>query len=238
MIYQPTATRHDPMANAAGGAADFRGIRPRILEAALNEFAEKGFEDASLAAIARKVGVTAPLILYHFGSKQNLWKDAMEILCVRMDCVVVTALEDSRGMSGRNALRVMVRRLVQFFAANPGTHRLLSDDAMTAGPHADWLTAGQLAPLFEKIESVFDRAVDEGCVRPMPFELALFMILGAASQYLDARKLVAKVYGRCRPNGDWRGDYLEQVVDFCLAGLASAVESTKPQMPLRLAVAG
>jgi len=241
MIYQPTAPRHlSQLSPASGSAADFRGIRPRILEAALSEFAEKGYEDASLTGIARKVGVTAPLILYHFGSKANLWKDAMEIQCVRLDCVVVTALEDSSAMSGRNALRMMIRRLVQFSAANPAMHRLLTDDAMSTGPHADWLSATHLAPVFAKIESVFNRAVDEGCVRPMPFELALFMILGAASQYLDARKMAEKVFSRCELRGQWtsRNDYIEQVLDFCFAGLAAhGFESMRPAAPQPMAMA-
>lgn len=239
MIYQPTAKRPtSPLAAVTTSAADFQGVRARLLEAALAEFADKGFEDTSLTAIARRVGVTAPLILYHFGSKAILWKEALEILCARLDCVVDAALEDGRCMSGRNALRVMVRRLVNFFAANPAIHRLLRDDAVATGAHADWLSANHLAPLFAKIESVYRRAVGEGSVRSVPFELALFMILGAASQYLDARKLVSKVFGRCDLRNEWKTDYVEQVLDFCFAGLSSEPALTASGTPLRVAVCG
>lgn len=235
IVYQPTAKALSPVGNAHVSATEFQGMRSRILEAALAEFADRGFEETSLAAIARKVGATAPLVLYHFGSKANLWKDAVEILCTRLDCVVVTALEDGRGMSGNNALRVMVRRLVHFFAANPAMHRLLRDDAVAAGAHADWLGTSLLAPIFARIESVFRRAVDEGSVRPMAFELALFMILGAASQYLDARKLIGKVFGRCDLRTEWKADYVEQVLDFCFAGLSTEPLRSVSGAPLRIA---
>src|SRR3990167_6869881 len=43
--------------------------RERILEASLYEFADHGYEGATTASVARRVGVTQPLIHYHFGSK-------------------------------------------------------------------------------------------------------------------------------------------------------------------------
>src|SRR5688572_24173850 len=69
------------------------GVRQQILEAALTEFAEKGFQEASLAAIARRLGVTAPLVLYHFGSKANLWREALEVFCSNLGAVVARAAE-------------------------------------------------------------------------------------------------------------------------------------------------
>src|SRR4030095_1021772 len=94
------------------------GVRNQILEAALTEFAEKGFQEASLAAIARRLGVTAPLVLYHFGSKANLWREALEVFCASFASVVDRAVKDGNSLDGREALRLIVRRIVHFFAAN------------------------------------------------------------------------------------------------------------------------
>src|SRR5688572_12649770 len=86
---------------ATGGSRP--GVRQQILEAALIEFAEKGFQEASLAAIARRLGVTAPLVLYHFGSKANLWREALEVFCANLGAVVTRAAEDGNGLEGREA---------------------------------------------------------------------------------------------------------------------------------------
>lgn len=48
-------------------------LKPRILEAALRNFAAHGFSSASLRAIAAEVGATAPMINYYFGSKGELY---------------------------------------------------------------------------------------------------------------------------------------------------------------------
>lgn len=48
--------------------------RDRIIEAALNVFAEIGYAGASMRIIAKKAGVSAALIHHHFKNKETLWK--------------------------------------------------------------------------------------------------------------------------------------------------------------------
>src|ERR1700732_456813 len=52
--------------------------RVSILNAAIAEFAERGFEGASIRAIADRLGLQHPLITYHFRSKDILWRGAAE----------------------------------------------------------------------------------------------------------------------------------------------------------------
>src|ERR1700720_4361387 len=52
--------------------------RRAILNAALVEFAEKGFDAASIRAIANRTGLQHPLITYHFRNKDILWRATAE----------------------------------------------------------------------------------------------------------------------------------------------------------------
>ncbi len=52
--------------------------RAAILEAALAEFAEKGFGAASIRTIAERTGIRHPLITYHYPSKDLLWQAVAE----------------------------------------------------------------------------------------------------------------------------------------------------------------
>ncbi len=57
------------------GRGEYRGTakrRAQIIEAAFEEFAAGGYDQASLRSIATKVGITHPGLLYHFGSKEEL----------------------------------------------------------------------------------------------------------------------------------------------------------------------
>ena len=51
--------------------------RERIIEAALGEFAAKGFAGARVAAIARRAGLNQQLISHHFGGKLGLYRAVM-----------------------------------------------------------------------------------------------------------------------------------------------------------------
>src|SRR5262245_41262863 len=48
--------------------------RDKIVAAALETFAERGFEGARTRDIAARAGVNQGLITYHFSSKEQLWK--------------------------------------------------------------------------------------------------------------------------------------------------------------------
>src|ERR1700719_3234365 len=52
--------------------------RAAILNAAIAEFAARGFEGASIRAIADRLGLQHPLITYHYRSKDILWRAAAE----------------------------------------------------------------------------------------------------------------------------------------------------------------
>ncbi|RYE57225.1 MAG: TetR/AcrR family transcriptional regulator, partial [Rhizobiaceae bacterium] len=49
-----------------------------ILDAALKAFARDGFDGASLPKIAEMAQIAHPLIHYHFGSKDNLWRETVD----------------------------------------------------------------------------------------------------------------------------------------------------------------
>jgi AcrR family transcriptional regulator len=213
---------HRPAASVPSTVGNARpGVRNQILEAAVGEFAEKGFQEASLAAIARRVGVTAPLVLYHFGSKANLWRQALEVFSTNFASVIDEAVEEGATLDGRDALRLVVRRLVHFFAANRAAYRLMRDEGGTESGHTEWFASRRLGPAVKQIESVYRRAVDEGGLRPAPFETTFFMILGAVSCYLESRGLVAHLFGSVEQGADWIDNYADQVLGLCFDGLSN-----------------
>ncbi|MGV9309501.1 TetR family transcriptional regulator [Nonomuraea sp. NPDC004354] len=51
--------------------------RERILDAALDEFAAKGYSGARTAAIAKRAGINVQLISYYFGGKEGLLEELL-----------------------------------------------------------------------------------------------------------------------------------------------------------------
>ena len=61
-----------------GPSASTPARRAQILRAALESFAERGYERASLRDIAARAGITHPALLHHFASKEELFAAAIE----------------------------------------------------------------------------------------------------------------------------------------------------------------
>ncbi len=69
-----TATRRGP-----GRPADGGDRRTAILDAAREQFAEKGYDGASVRGIARLAEVDPALVHHYFGSKERVFVAAMEL---------------------------------------------------------------------------------------------------------------------------------------------------------------
>src|SRR5580704_3464938 len=54
--------------------------RDRILAAAIDLFSERSFDGAATREIAARAGVTQPLLNYHYRSKDELWRAAVDSL--------------------------------------------------------------------------------------------------------------------------------------------------------------
>lgn len=67
------------MSDAAAPRRQARGDRRRqqILDAAVELFATKGYRSTGVAALAERVGMTAPGMLYYFGSKEKLLRETV-----------------------------------------------------------------------------------------------------------------------------------------------------------------
>jgi TetR/AcrR family transcriptional regulator len=119
-----------------------RSTRGRILEAAIEEFAEYGFAGARVDRIAKTAGVNKAMLYYHFGSKDVLYEKVVGGRIVE----ILSAL--SRKLTGVEDIEVILGGLAETYAAIFGadqqTRRLMLREL--AHPH------GQL---LERIGGVF-----------------------------------------------------------------------------------
>ena len=83
----------------------------RILHAAIEGFAEYGFDGCSLAEIARRSNSKKALVQYHFGSKEELWKQAIGHLWGEMRSAFPHYLSKTPTDVGPEQLRFVFRQI-------------------------------------------------------------------------------------------------------------------------------
>jgi len=102
------------------------GLRDKILTAATELFAEKGYDKASMRQIADRIGYSATAIYLHFANKDDLMFAVVDDAFRRLEL----ALEDASLEEGSPAerLRAMAWAYVDFGLGHPTHYRLMFVD--------------------------------------------------------------------------------------------------------------
>jgi TetR/AcrR family transcriptional regulator len=215
-----------PIATSAGTPPPaVRGQgRNEILEAALRAFASHGFDGATLPDIARTAQIGHPLIHYHFGSKDNLWRSVVDYAFADLAASYRAIAEASTGLAPIDVLRVMCRSFAVFVARHPDHAALIVNEVRCAGDRFDWLVETHLRPLHAHFDAVIAMAHGAGAIKPIPAASLTSMLIGAATQFFTGRPLIARLYGAA--TADDAQTHIDWIVDVILHGIVPA-----PQLP-------
>ena len=168
--------------------------RERILDAALKEFAARGYDGATTAGVARRAGVTQPLVHYYFDSKSVLWQAAMTHIIEEMKSSFGTDLNELSDLSPVDQLKVLVRRFVYFSAAHPEFGCILSFEGAVGGHRLEWLLEQQSTVQLALVAQLISQGEAEGWIKPLPLD-HLVTCLGAAAGYIFVvRASMAQLY--------------------------------------------
>ena len=114
--------------------------RTALLDAALSEFAAHGFEGASTRVIATAAGTHQPQINYHFDSKEELWKAAVDHLFDRLDQGVREHLRDTNpGWDSRAGFAENIHAFVRAAAGLPELNRIMVQEATIDSERLHWI---------------------------------------------------------------------------------------------------
>src|SRR6202030_1262777 len=99
--------------------------RASILNAAIAEFAERGFEGASIRVIADRLGLQHPLITYHYRSKDILWRAAAEHAFAQIRTEWDISTQKESDLSPLARLRQEYTTLFRYSVSFPEFHRFM-----------------------------------------------------------------------------------------------------------------
>ncbi len=192
-----------------------------ILEAARREFADQGFEGATTASIARRVGVTQPLIHYHFGSKEALWHMAVSDLFSTLMAAIEGRAREMENMGPAQRLVSISHALIDFVIAHPELPRLINSEGSLETPRLSWLVERYLRPLVERWTGHLDAAKQAGIIKNLPNAFMVCALLGACQHFFDVAPLVRELFGVDPRAADTAHAYGDAIVELFLEGAAT-----------------
>ncbi len=147
--------------------------RRSILDAAIEVFAEHGFEGATMREVAERAGVKQPLIVYHFDSKDLLWQAAVDTVWERLERRVIEGVGGTAarlatsfepGSARPRAFRHFVVAVLRAFASEPAYVRIVLREAGTDTERFAWLANRHMGRNFQNSLGVLGLARAAGLV--------------------------------------------------------------------------
>jgi len=158
--------------------------RGRLLSAATDLFARKGYAATAVREIVAAAGVSPPVLYYHFGNKEGLFLELMREAWGDFEATVDAALGEAG--SARDRLLRLASRVVDLFRAHVGVARVMN--SIYYGPR-------QGAPAFDfdschtkfrhAIRGLVEEGIEGGEFRPGRTEDMAWAIIGAISIALE-----------------------------------------------------
>jgi TetR/AcrR family transcriptional regulator, regulator of cefoperazone and chloramphenicol sensitivity len=191
----------------------------RLLEAAGEEFAHKGFDAARIRTICDRAGANVAAVNYHFGDKEQLYVEAV------LDAHRCGAAPDDEGLGSPETREEQLRGFIRHFLCHvlaiddpdDWRHRLMLRELLHPTPASDVLIREAIRPKFDRLNQILGQFCPEADERKRA--ALAFSVIGQCLHYKMARPVAERLIG---PEA-FRSldlDYLtDHIASFCLAAL-------------------
>jgi AcrR family transcriptional regulator len=155
--------------------------KSRLLRAAITAFGQHGFAGASVRQIGRLAKTNAAGIMYHYDSKEALWRAVVKYL--QRELLAHIFLDQAKwpGMTPRERVKNTTRRYIEFCARYPELQRIIMFETIHGGERLDWLVENHLARFTDGSIAWVQLAQDEGVFPETVSSLHLHLILTGAA---------------------------------------------------------
>jgi len=215
------------MRNAENATPRRQRRAAEILAAAREVFLDKGFERASVAEIAARVGVVEGLVYSYFPSKRELLNEVLRGMYLPLIADIEAGFSRLQGL--RSRLRFLIWRHLRVYAEEPGLSRLALHEVRTGPEYFESvLHALQVQYTAFLMRTVRDAVRDGELPAGTDAELVRSLVYGGIEH-----RLWTALYGRGgRIDVEAMADHWTEVV---LHGLQPAARSAGGPLESRLA---
>lgn len=189
-----------------------------LLQATSELMTEMGSPDVSLHQIARRAGVTAPLVKYYFGSKDGL----LLALAERDTKVSLQQLAELMAMDLDPAtkMRIHIHGIIRTYSKYPYLNQLL--DLLLWDKDTDSSRAirmGFMRPLIEAQRKILEDGIAAGQFKQVDSKYMYFLIVGTCQYIFSTRVAVYELVGETKVGPDLARSYAAFAADTIMRGI-------------------
>jgi AcrR family transcriptional regulator len=214
---------------APGATRTDRETRDRLLHASEQLFASRGFKDVTVRDIARAARANVAAVNYHFGDKQGLYREALQ---VAIDAIRETNEAGRRAAEGhppaeqlRRYLSVFLRRVL-----NPEyetVHRLIQREIDHPTPAMDALVEQAARPRLEFLGAVVVELMECDPADPRVLR-CVGSILAQTIIWVRKNPIAERLGFVFKPTPDNIDMVARHITDFSVAGIRAVAAQQPP----------
>ncbi len=191
------AKPEEPRSRAEKSAA----LRARIIDAAKEEFAAKGYDGASVRAIAAAAGIEQGHLGYHFKTKRALWEATVDVVFADFPETVAGNIprtyEDARAV-----MKMALHSYAAYCTIRPEHARVVFNEAASGGERLEWLVERHIRRRIAALEPVFNAARDRGAVPATSFEAFFLSFIASLALTYATPGFPLAVFGKSGKDAD------------------------------------
>jgi TetR/AcrR family transcriptional regulator len=195
--------------------------KERILAAALDLFANKGFDAVSTADVAQQAGSSQSVVLYHFGTKDELWRAAMRDLFRTVSIKPTFDGAMYKDLDAVSRLRVLLRGFVLTSARHPELGRVINREGSSSTERMAWLFQELARPNYAVFEALFAEGAKSGLLKSYPAPMLTLLVHGAAATLFNLGSIAQMLLDTDPFTQDVIELQADLVVDIILNGLVT-----------------
>lgn len=166
-----------------------------ILAEAERQFARFGFEGVSLDSIAAVLDMSRQNLLYHWPSKEELYRAVLDSVMNEWMACMTAITEASEPQAALNAY---VEVKLRFSRDRASGNAVFTREIMAGAPRYQDVLKARVMPLLHADVERFEHWADEGLIRRVDFMHLMFLIWSSTQAYADLAPQFALYMGKPR----------------------------------------
>jgi TetR/AcrR family transcriptional regulator len=166
-----------------------------IVRAALDTFAEFGFEGTSTRQIAAAAALEQGHLSYYFPSKEDLWREMLLGFQDDFYAVIEGALAAAPDGPAVERARIVLPPFLRYFAENGKLARIMLQEFSVSSTRHDWVIDTFARPVWDRLRPLFEQLEAEGALVGIGAAPSYFTIVGAAVTVFGSSSEVYRVAG-------------------------------------------
>lgn len=163
-----------------------------MLDAAFRTFADRGYEGTTLRELAKELGVSHNLINIRFGTKEDLWRRAVDARVARIGPPLFDAF-DAPGLDEEARLRELMLRFCRWAAENGDFAALSYVEGRRATWRNDYIVDVYIQPFKLRLDALLAAAAVKRAVHPISSSALLALLVQGVGFYFASAPMLERL---------------------------------------------